>query len=113
MTGERHHLGGDPRPALGYPRGIERSVGLVEQTHGGKDANDQVVVREINVHRSIEWEGLRGGNEGAVGLQAVVWKRIRETPDEFVDVPDALNSSKGTPIPDETNDQWISEGGGM
>ena len=27
--------------------------------------------------------------------------RIRETPDEFVDVPDALNGSKTTTIPKE------------
>lgn len=30
-----------------------------------------------------------------------MWGRICEASDEFVDVPDALNSSQGTPIPGE------------
>jgi len=39
-------------------RGIEGSVGLVEETHGGKDGDDQVVMREIDVYCSVQREGL-------------------------------------------------------
>ena len=68
MTRERDHLGGDPCPVLGDPRGIQGSVCLVEEAHGGKDVNDQVVMREIDVHRPTEWEGFGGEKKGTVGL---------------------------------------------
>ena len=45
---------------LGDFRCIEGSVRLVEQAHAGKDGDDQVVMREINIDRSVQWEGLRG-----------------------------------------------------
>ena len=45
---------------LGDFRCIERSVGLVEQAHAGEDSNDQAVMREIDVHRPIQREGLGG-----------------------------------------------------
>ena len=44
MGREWDHLGGDPRPVLDDLGGIERSGGLVEQSHGGEDTDDQVVV---------------------------------------------------------------------
>ena len=101
MAGEWHHLGGYPCPVLDDLRGVEGPVGLVEQAHGGKYGNDQVVVREIDVHRPVQREGLWRRKQGTVGLQAVVCGRICETADEFVDVPDALNGSQRAPIPDE------------
>ena len=101
MARKGHHLGGDPRPVFGYPRGVERSVGLVEQAHGGKDGNNQVVMGEIDIHRPIEWEGLGGRKQGTVGLQTVVRGGIREASDEFVDVSDALNDSQRNPISNE------------
>lgn len=101
MTREGDHLGGDPRPILDDPREIKGSVCLVEEADGGKDGNDQVVMREIDIHGPVERKGLGGGKQGAVGLEAVVCGGIGEAGNEFVDVPDALNGSQGAAIPDE------------
>lgn len=68
MSRERHQLGGDPRPVLGDLRGVEGSTGLIKEAHGGKDGNHQVVVREIDIHRSVEWEGVGGREQGAISL---------------------------------------------
>lgn len=68
MTRERYHIRGDPRPILGDFRGVEESVGLVEQSHGGNYRNDQVVVGEIDIYHAVQWERLRGCEQGIVGL---------------------------------------------
>ena len=41
-----------------------------------------------------------------------MYRGICETPDEFVDVPDALNRSQGAPIPDEQCDELHVSGDG-
>ena len=99
MARERYHLGDDPRSVFGGLRGVERSVRLVKQAHGSEDSDHQAAMRMIDVHRPIQWEGFGRGKQGLIGLQAVVWRRIREAPNEFVDVPDTLNGSQGSSVP--------------
>jgi len=60
MTRERYHLGGDPRPILGDFRGVEGPIDLVEQPHGGKYRDDQVVVGKVDIYRPVQGERLRG-----------------------------------------------------
>ena len=111
MTREWYHLGGDPCPIRGDFRGIERSVGLVEQSQSGKYRDDQVVMGKIDIYCSVQWERLRGCEQSIVGLWTLSNGGIRESPDKLVDVPDTLDGAQGASIADKQMISGVRHGG--